>query len=153
MYIAQGWGRQPIGDKVLMSTETSCHFIHWFKFKRNVFEVWFYTILFHDLIHIYSPRVRADSPRGQKFDVNRKASSLYPFVASFKSKLFEVWFNTFFFHEFIHVYSPGAGGIQPPGNKVLMSTETSCHFGHLLLFQIIDDNSFWKIHCFTFFPI
>ena len=28
-----------------------------------------------------------------------------------------------------------------------MSTETSCHFGHLLLVS-----SFWKIHCFTFLP-
>ena len=30
-----------------------------------------------------------------------------------------------------------------------MSTETSCHFGHLLL---VSNHSFWKIHCFTFFP-
>ena len=28
MYIAQGRGRQPPGDKVLMSKEMSCHFIH-----------------------------------------------------------------------------------------------------------------------------
>ena len=36
-----------------------------------------------------------------------------------------------FFHDliYVHVYSPGAGGIQPPGDKILMSTETSCHFG------------------------
>ena len=38
-----------------------------------------------------------------------------------------------FFHDLIHVYSPGSGGKQPPGDKVLMSTGTSCHFGHLLL--------------------
>ena len=38
-----------------------------------------------------------------------------------------------FFHDLIHVYNPRAGGIQPPGDKFLMSTETSCHFGHLLL--------------------
>ena len=38
-----------------------------------------------------------------------------------------------FFHDLIHVHSPGAGGIQPPGDKVLMSTEMSGHFGHLLL--------------------
>ena len=54
------------------------------------------------------------------------------------------------FHDLIHVYSPGAGGIQPPGGKVLMSTETSCHF--CCKFQIRDYNSFWKIHRFTFFP-
>ena len=40
--------------------------------------------------------------------------------------------------------APGAGGggggaagvrpgIQPPGEKILMSTEPSCHFGHQLL--------------------
>ena len=38
-----------------------------------------------------------------------------------------------FLHELIHVYSPGAGNIQSPGDKVVMSTETSGHFGHLLL--------------------
>ena len=40
-----------------------------------------------------------------------------------------------FFHDLIHVYIPRAVGIQPPGDEVLMSTETSCHFGHLLLFS------------------
>ena len=67
--------------------------------------------------------------RGQNFDVNRKVLSLQPFVVSFK----EISLKTDFFHDLIHVYSPGAGGIQPPGDKVLMSTETSCHFGHLLI--------------------
>ena len=72
------------------------------------------------------------APRGQNLDVNRKALSLYPFVASFK----EISLKSDFihvFHDLIHVYSLWAGGIQPPGDKVLMSTETSCHFGHLLL--------------------
>ena len=31
----------------------------------------------------HSPRVGADNPLGQNFDVNRKASSLWSFVASF----------------------------------------------------------------------
>ena len=70
--------------------------------------------------------------RGQNFDVNRKALSLYPFVASFKEISLKSDFVQFF-HDLIHVYSPGAGGIQPPGDNVLMSTETSCHFGYLLL--------------------
>ena len=35
--------------------------------------------------------------------------------------------------DFILFFSPGAGGIQPPLDKVLMSTGTSCHFAHLLL--------------------
>ena len=72
------------------------------------------------------------APRGHNFDVNKKASSLYLFVASLK-KIFLKSDFVQFFHDLIHVYSPRARGIQPPGDKVLMSTETSCHFGHLLL--------------------
>ena len=79
---------------------------------------------FHDLIHVhvYSPGAEADSPRGQNFDVNRKALSLYPFVASFKEISlksdfiqFFLWFNT--------CISPWGRGRQPPGDKIFMSTE------------------------------
>ena len=82
-----------------------------------------------------APRQGQTAHRGQNLDVNRKALSLYPFVASFKEISLKSDF-IHFFHDLIHaihVYSPRAGGIQPPGDKVLMSTETSCHFGHLLL--------------------
>ena len=79
-----------------------------------------------------APEQEQTAPRGQNFDVNRKALSLYPFVASFKQMSLKSDF-IHFFHDLIHVYSSGAGGIQHPGDKVLMSTETSCHFGHLLL--------------------
>ena len=73
------------------------------------------------------------APRGQNFDVNRKALSLYPFVASLKKISLKSDFIQFLFHDLIHTYSPGAGGIQHPRGIVLMSTETSCHFDHPLL--------------------
>ena len=53
--------------------------------------------------------------RRQIFYVNREALSFYPFVASFKKISSLILYN--FFHDLIHVYSPGAGGIQPPGTK------------------------------------
>ena len=71
------------------------------------------------------------APRGQNFDVNRKALSVHPFVSSFKGISLKSDF-IHFFHDLIHVYSPGAGGIAPE-DKVLMSMETSCHYSHLLL--------------------
>ena len=71
-------------------------------------------------------------PRGQNFDVNRKALSLYPFEASFKEISLKSDF-IHFFHDLIHAYSHGAGGIQSTGDKILMSTETSYHFDLLLL--------------------
>ena len=64
--------------------------------------------------------------RGQNCDVNRKTFSFYPFVTSFKEISLKF--------DFIQLFSLfNTCGIQPPGDKVLMSTETSCHFGHLLL--------------------
>ena len=57
------------------------------------------------------------APRGQNFDVNRKALSLYPFVASFKEISLNSDFYIFFFHDLIHVYSPGTAGIQLPGDN------------------------------------
>ena len=48
------------------------------------------------LIHVYSPGAVADNPRGQNFEFNRKALSLYPFVASFK----EISLKSDFIHFF-----------------------------------------------------
>ena len=56
------------------------------------------------------------APRGQNFDVNRKALSLYTFVASFKEISLKSDF-IHFCHDLIHVYSPGTSGIQPKGTK------------------------------------
>ena len=53
------------------------------------------------------------APRGQNFDVNRKALKLNPFVASFKEISLKSDF-IHFFHDLIHVYSPGAGGHTVP---------------------------------------
>ena len=51
--------------------------------------------------------------RGQTFDVNRKALSLYPFFASFKEISLKSDF-IHFCHDLMHVYSPGAGGHTAP---------------------------------------
>ena len=133
MYIAPGRGRQLPWDKVLMSTEMSCHFIHLMQvLKKCLWSLILYN-LFYGLIHVYSPGAGADSPQGTKFGCQQEGIITLPICCKFQRNLLEVWFYTFFFHDLIHVYSPRAGGIQPPGDKVLMSTETSCHFGHLLL--------------------
>ena len=68
----------------------------------------------------HSPWARADNPLGPSFGVNRKASSLWPFVPSLK----RISSNSdFIYHDLI-----AAGqGQTIPGDKILMSTETSCH--------------------------
>ena len=47
-------------------------------------------IYFNAFIYVYNPRAAADNPLGTNVDVNRKPSSLCPFVASFKTISFEV---------------------------------------------------------------
>ena len=58
MYIAADQGETTPGDKILMSTETSCHFGHLIQVSN---------IFFHDFIHVYIPWARADNPLGTKF--------------------------------------------------------------------------------------
>ena len=59
-----------------------------------------------------------------------------------------------FLYDLIHVYSTGAGADSPQGTKFfLMSTETSCHFDHLLLVSNHRRQKFLKNPIFfTFFP-
>ena len=80
-------------------------------------------------MHIAPGQVQT-APRGQKFDVNRKALSLYPFVARFK----EIFLKSNFiqiFYDLIHVYRPRGGGHTVPKgqsfyvNRNLLSLRTS----------------------------
>ena len=66
--------------------------------------------------------------RGQNFDVNRNVLSLHSFVASFKKMSFKSDFVQFF-HDLIQ---PWGRGRQPPGDKILMSTERPYYYTHLL---------------------
>ena len=66
MYIDAGQGLTTPGDKILMSTETSCHFGHLLQVSKNLFEVLILYIFFYDFIHVYSPRAGADKPIGDE---------------------------------------------------------------------------------------
>ena len=71
------------------------------------------------------------TPWERNFAANRNSLSIQSFVASFKTISLKSDF-IHLFHDFIHVYSPGAGADSPPEDKVLMSTKMPCHFIHLL---------------------
>ena len=133
MYIATGQGQTTPGDKILMSTETSCHFSHLLQVSNK--SLW--SLIFFMILYVYihvAPGQGLTTPRGQNFYVNRNILSLWSFVASFKKKsLWTLWsliLCNFFMIVYMYV-APGRGR-QPPGDKVLMSTEMSCHFIHLM---------------------
>ena len=71
------------------------------------------------------------TPRGQNFDVNRNLLSLRSFATSFNKISLKSDFIKFF-SWFYACIQPQGRGWQPPGDKILTSTGTSCHFRHLL---------------------
>ena len=77
---------------------------------------------FHDIIHVYIPREGPDNPFGTKFWCQQEPL-VTSYVASFKKS---PWSLT------LYNKCSLAGGRQPPGDNVLMSTDMSCHFIHLL---------------------
>ena len=100
------------------------------KFQTNLFEFWFYTH-FLTFFHMYiAPGQGQTTLCGQNPNVNKKALSLCPFVASFK----KISLKTDFIHKFscfytciYFEYSPGAGADNPLGSEFLCK-----HIPHLL---------------------
>ena len=68
MYIARGKGRQTLGVKILMSTETVCHFNYLLQdLKQITLKSDFFVYIFNVFMHIYSPRPGAENPLVTKF--------------------------------------------------------------------------------------
>ena len=89
--LAPGRGRQPIGDKNFMTTESPYHFAHLLQFKKIALKSDFIYIffMFHHIMYTAPGRGR-QSIGGQNFDDNRKAFSLCPICCKFQNDLFEI---------------------------------------------------------------
>ena len=74
-----------------MSTEMSSHFVHLLHVSKTMSLKSDFIQCFFMVYYMYlAPGQRQTAPRGQHFDVNKKALSLYPFVTVEKKNLFEV---------------------------------------------------------------
>ena len=76
-----------------------------------------FTQFFHDFIHVYSPRAETDSPQGTKFWCKQKCLVTSFICCKFQKKCLWSLILYNFFHDLIHVYSPGAGADSPQGTK------------------------------------
>ena len=84
------------------------------------------------LLYMYiAPGHGQTAPWRQNFDDNRKAFSLWSYIASIKMISSKSEF-IHIFNDFIHVYSSGGKARKPLGDRLLMSTEIPYHFDHLL---------------------
>ena len=139
MYIAAGQGQTTLGDKILMSTETSRHFGHLLQVLKNTFIFsWFYTCT------EYSPGAVADIPLGTNVWCQQEHLVTSVICCKFqKNNLVEVWFYTFFFMIlYMYVYSPRAGADRPQGakfwcqQKLLVTSSICCKFQKKKFFEV-----------------
>ena len=101
VYSPRAGADNPLGTKFLCQQEHLVTLVICCKFKKK--SLWS-LILYNSFmsLYMYIAWGRGRQPQGTKFDVNRKALSLYPFVASFKAislksdfiQIF-LWFNTY----------------------------------------------------------
>ena len=138
MYIAAGQGQTTPGDKIFMSTETSCHFGHLLQVKKiSLWSLLLYIFCFMILYMYTAPGQGLTTPLGWNFDVNRNVLSFHSFVASLKKMSLKSDFKHFF-HDLIHLYSPGAAADSPQGTKFLCQQKgliilpTCCKFQRTL---------------------
>ena len=118
MYIAGSQGQTTPGDKILMSTETSCHFCHLLQVsKKSLWSVSLYNF-FSWFIYMYiAPGQGLTTPLGRNFNVNRNILSLWSFVASFKKISLKSDFIQFFFMILYMYIAPRQWQTTPRGQN------------------------------------
>ena len=132
MYIAPGRGRQPIGDKNLMTTERPFLFAHMLQFSKwSLWNLILYTFLM--ILYMYIVLGQGQkTPLGTNFWCQQKALITSTICCKFK----QISLNSDFIHIFLmffHMYiAPWGRDRQPFVDKILMSTEKPCYFAHLL---------------------
>ena len=110
-------GRQHQGTKFWCQQKPLVTLVICYKFQKDLFEVWFYTIFFHDFIHVYSLRAVADNPLGMKFWCQQEYFVTSVICCKLKKNLFEIWFYTIFFMILYKYIARGQGHIAPWGQS------------------------------------
>ena len=115
--IAAGQRQTTTGDKIFMSTKTSCQFGHLLQVsKKSLWSLILY-FFFCDFIHVYSPRAGADNPLGTKFWCQQEHLDTLVICCKFKENLFEVRFYTNLFMILYMYIAPGQGQTAPRGQN------------------------------------
>ena len=118
MYIAPGqglttpWGRNFDVNSNILSLRSFVASL-----KKNLFDVWFYTIFFMILNMYIAPGQGQTAPQRTKFWCQQKCLVTSFICCKFQKKCLWSLILYNFFHDLIHVYSPGAGTDSPQGTK------------------------------------
>ena len=109
------WGQNFDVNRNLLSLQSFATSFKKISLKSDFIQ--FFFMILYMYIHV-APGQGLTTPRGWNFYVNRNILSLWSFVQVVKKSLWSLILCNFF-HDFIHVYSPGAGAYSPQGTKFL----------------------------------
>ena len=134
--MAASQGQKTPGDKILMSTETSCYIGHLLQVKKKSLLSLILSHpppLFFVILYMYVALGHGLTvPLGRNFDANRNILSLRSFITSFK----KISLKSDFIHVFMILYmyiAPGQGQTAPRGQSFDVNRhDMSCQFTHLL---------------------
>ena len=116
-------------------------------FEKIPFNLILYT--FFNVFHVYiAPGQGQTMLWGQNFDPNRKALSLWPFVANLKKKSLSTLILYIFLNYFIHVYSPGARADKPLGHNFDVNRKALSFWPFVVL-----KKSLWSLILCIFFNV
>ena len=134
--IALGYGaHNPLGPKILCQQEGLITMVICCKFKKESLQPLTLYTSFHDLINVYIHRSGADNPRGprDKSLMSTETSCHLDHLLQVKKKQKNTLYDFIqFFSWFYTCIYPQGRGWQLLGDKILMSTGTSCLFSHML---------------------
>ena len=140
MYIAPGQGQTTTGDKIFMSTETSCHFGHLLQSsKKSLWSLILYN--FFMILYMYIAPGLGLTTRWDEILISTGTSCHFGHLLQVSKKPLWSLILYNFFHHLIRVYSPGAGAGSPQGAKVwcqqkgLITSPICCKFQRNL-FQV-----------------
>ena len=111
------------------------------KFKKNLFNLWLYTHLFM-ISNMYITAGQGQSIPGHKILMSAERSSHFGHLVQVLKKISLKSNFIQFFSWFYTCIKPRGRGWQPLGDEILISTGTSCHFGHLLQ---VSKKSLWSL--------
>ena len=107
----------PLGTKFWCQQEHLVTSVICCKFQKNLLEVWFHTFFFFMILYIYIAQGQGQTAhRGQSFESTEMSCHFIHLLQVLNEYLWSLTLYNFF-HDLIHVYSPGAGADSPKGTK------------------------------------
>ena len=117
VYSPRAGADNPLGTKLWCQQEHLVTSVICCKFKKNLFEAWFYTTFFMILYMYIAPGQWQTAPQGTKFWCQQKCLVTSLICCKFQKKCLWSLILYNFFHDLIHVYSPDAGTDSPWGQN------------------------------------